>query len=244
MTILAVSIYKETKHVKDGIQLSYTPHSGATRIRNIAPGSLFAHSKDAHLLQPGMRIVSVNNIQCDGQSASQVAQFIRDSKGIVTVLVDDEITIYVEGSSSTTDISQDSIVHATIVSTASTVATSALTPTPSTTPAEPAMATPVDTTRTNPEVLDTVDTDDTYTTNPTGCINRVPPGLQGGRACWGTVKYFSDRYTAAILGHPLLCIVFSCPQDEKDAYQINGRVYGADEKYIGSPDSTRFVPSE
>ena len=158
MTILAVSIYKETKHVKDGIQLSYTPHSGATRIRNIAPGSLFAHSKDAHLLQPGIRIVSVNNIQCDGQSASQVAQFIRASKGIVTVLVDDEITIYVEGSSSTTDISQDSIVHATIVSTASTVATSALTPTPSTTPAEPAMATPVDTTRTNPEVLDTVDT--------------------------------------------------------------------------------------
>jgi hypothetical protein len=144
MTILAVSIYKKTKHVKAGIQLS--SHNGTTRIRKIAPGSLFAHSKDAHLLQPGIRIVSVNNIQCDGQSASQVAQFIRASKGIVTVLVDDEITIYVEGSSSsTTGIPQDSIVHATIVSTASTVATSALTPTPSTTPAEPAMATLVDT---------------------------------------------------------------------------------------------------
>jgi hypothetical protein len=126
--------------------------------------------------------------------------------------------------------------------------------------------------------------DDTYTTNPTGCINRVPPGLQAGGA-WGTVKYFGDRHTAAILGHQLLCIVFACPQDEKDAYQINGRVsskgerhllyldkkfavfvfmfcfslmcahfhfcsfqniqvYGADGKYIGSPNSTRFVPSE
>ena len=92
MTILAVTVHKKTKSTATGIKLMSTSYDG-TRIRTIVPGSLFANSKDASLLQPGIRIVSVNNIPCDGLCARGVAQLIKDVKGFVTILLDDEVSV-------------------------------------------------------------------------------------------------------------------------------------------------------
>merc|ERR1719223_160700 len=40
-----------------------------------------------------MRIVSVNNIQCDGKNSSQVTQLVKDAQGTVILLVDDDAPV-------------------------------------------------------------------------------------------------------------------------------------------------------
>merc|ERR1719330_261464 len=75
---------------------------------------------------------------------------------------------------------------------------------------------------------------------PNQISHRPPAGLEaGGR--WGTAKYFGDKsllYTLllCVFCAPFCCYMACCPQDEKDAYRINGKVYDADGKYIGNPE--------
>ena len=58
--------------------------------------------------------------------------------------------------------------------------------------------------------------------------SKAPPGLEGG-GTWGTAKYIGDQSKLIMC---LMCIccppccfyILCCPQDEKDAYQVGGKV--------------------
>jgi hypothetical protein len=85
MPIIATLVYKETKDVKTGIKV--INFNGVNRIHGILPGSRFAQCSPQ--LVQGMRIVSVNNVQCDGKTSSQVTQLVKDAQGTVILVVDD-----------------------------------------------------------------------------------------------------------------------------------------------------------
>jgi len=180
MTIVGVTIEKETKDMKTGIRVSV--EGGTPKVMSITPDSLFAQATPQ--LQPGMEIISINNVNCRGKTASEVTQIIKDAEGQVVVLVDDEIKA----------------VSAVVVS--------------------------------NPQDLG---------------VSRPPNGVEvGGR--WGTAKYFGDKtgfytFILCLVCFPFCCYMACCPQDEKDAYRINNKVYDADGKYMGTPEKTKFVPS-
>ena len=89
MPIIAALVYKETKDVKTGIKVITV--NGVNRIHGILPGSRFAQCSPQ--LVQGMRIVSVNNIQCDGKNSSQVTQLVKDAQGTVILLVDDDAPV-------------------------------------------------------------------------------------------------------------------------------------------------------
>jgi hypothetical protein len=222
MAIIAVTIEKENKDVKTGI--SVTDLNGAAQIRAIVPNSLFA--KNAPQLQPAMRIVSVNNVQCDGKTPTEVTQLIKDAEGSLVMLVDDQILAS----------HQAAIAKATGI---------------------PAVVTA------------------TFVDDLAGADQAAPSGLEAG-GVWGTAKYMGEKSKLTMC---LLCIccfpfcvyVLCCPQDEKDAYRIAGKVsrvwtmscgwcinffcfltallyfpqqvYDADGKFLGNPVDTKFVPS-
>jgi hypothetical protein len=79
----------------------------------------------------------------------------------------------------------------------------------------------------------------TTTSNP-------PPNCPDG-GLWGTLQYTGNKTGAFIC---VGCIFFglfglcflACPQDEKDAYCVNGRLYDAAGVYI-STKSNFFIPS-
>jgi hypothetical protein len=75
-----------------------------------------------------------------------------------------------------------------------------------------------------------------------------PPNCPDGGQ-WGTISYIGEKTkTWACLG--CLCcglpalFVLLCPQDEKDAYRVNGKVYDAAGEYLGpSSKFSEFVPT-
>ena len=77
MTIITATVHKKTQDAMTGINIKNV--NGVNQIREIVPGSLFA--RNAPQLVQGMRLVSVNNLQCDGKTSSQVAQLVRDAQG-------------------------------------------------------------------------------------------------------------------------------------------------------------------
>ena len=87
MAIISATIFKDTKEVKTGIIVAI--QNGSPQIRRIVPDSLFA--KNAPQIKPGMRIVSINNVECNGKTPSEVTRLIKDKKGRIKILVDDEI---------------------------------------------------------------------------------------------------------------------------------------------------------
>jgi hypothetical protein len=101
MAIITSTFHKETKNIKTGIKIKNV--NGVNRIHEIVPASLFA--RNTPQLAQGMRFVCVNNVQCEGKTASQVAQMIKDAQGTVTVVVDDDKSV-----------PQATIVTATVVS--------------------------------------------------------------------------------------------------------------------------------
>jgi len=74
-----------------------------------------------------------------------------------------------------------------------------------------------------------------------------PPGAPpGGR--WGRNNYIGEKTgAAALIGCLCFCLpgllVLLCPFDERDAYSVNGKVYDASGRYIGSAVHSSFVPS-
>ena len=83
MIIITASVYKDTKKVQTGISVNRS-RNGQPQIKQVAPGSLFA--KHAPQLQPGMRIISINYIQCYEKSPSEVTRLIKNTEGQIDIV--------------------------------------------------------------------------------------------------------------------------------------------------------------
>lgn len=75
-----------------------------------------------------------------------------------------------------------------------------------------------------------------------------PPGNCPDGGQWGTVEYVGNKTTAlACLG--CLCFglfglcVLACPQDEKDAYRVHGKLYDAEGALMGPVSRYQFTPT-
>lgn len=75
-----------------------------------------------------------------------------------------------------------------------------------------------------------------------------PPGncLDGGQ--WGKVNYAGNKTGALACVGFLVCglpglFILGCPQDSKDAYLCEGKVYDASGKCLGLVSRSNFVPS-
>ena len=65
---------------------------------------------------------------------------------------------------------------------------------------------------------------------------------------WGTVHYTGNKTGALALGGCLVCgfiglFILACPQDQKDAYLYDDKVYDASGTFIGRKSRVQFVPS-
>lgn len=65
---------------------------------------------------------------------------------------------------------------------------------------------------------------------------------------WGTVVYRGTKTGALAFAGFLACgvpglFILGCPQDSKDGYRVNGVVYDAGGKALGSTYGVRFIPS-
>ena len=65
---------------------------------------------------------------------------------------------------------------------------------------------------------------------------------------WGTLQYAGNRTISLVclgclLGGPFGLCILACPQDEKDAYCVDGRLYDAAGTYIGTTTCNAFIPS-
>ena len=74
-----------------------------------------------------------------------------------------------------------------------------------------------------------------------------PRNCQDG-GVWGKAKYVGEKTKAiACLGCLCLgclgCCVLLCPQDEMDAYCVQGKVYNAGGEFLFNKDSNNFIPS-
>ena len=74
-----------------------------------------------------------------------------------------------------------------------------------------------------------------------------PPNCPDGGQ-WGTLQYAGNKTCALTCLGCIICGIFgllflACPQDEKDAYCINGRLYDAAGVYI-SRTTNLFIPSK
>uniref|UniRef100_A0A7S3QEE0 Uncharacterized protein n=1 Tax=Chaetoceros debilis TaxID=122233 RepID=A0A7S3QEE0_9STRA len=76
---------------------------------------------------------------------------------------------------------------------------------------------------------------------------KPPPGAPEGGS-WGTVKYVGES-TKMIACLACLCCgffgccVLLCPQDEKDAYAKDGKIWDAAGRYIGPASNNAFAPA-
>eukprot|EP01083_Nonionella_stella_P026955 74182_1 len=77
--------------------------------------------------------------------------------------------------------------------------------------------------------------------------SKPPPGAPDGGS-WGTVKYVGESTKmiaclACLCCGCLGCCVLLCPQDEKDAYAKDGKIWDAAGGYVGPASDNAFAPS-
>ena len=77
-----------------------------------------------------------------------------------------------------------------------------------------------------------------------------PPGNCRDGGQWGTLQYIGNKTGAMTCIGFLICgmfglLILACPQDEKDAYRVDGKVYDASGIYIGraGDNSKSFIPT-
>jgi hypothetical protein len=76
-----------------------------------------------------------------------------------------------------------------------------------------------------------------------------PPGNCRDGGQWGTIEYIGNKTGALTCIGCLLCGIFglfllACPQDEKDAYSVDGKLYDASGAFITSANRNKsFVPT-
>ena len=76
-----------------------------------------------------------------------------------------------------------------------------------------------------------------------------PPGNCKDSGVWGTCKYEGEKtwmiacLTSLVCGFPVCCFFTACPQDEKDAYCVDGKLYDAAGGFIADKkDVNKFIP--
>lgn len=74
-----------------------------------------------------------------------------------------------------------------------------------------------------------------------------PPGCPDGGQ-WGKITYVGNNTSLlacalCLCFGPLGCCILACPNDEKDAYSVNGNIYDAGGKFLGRQGNVNFVPS-
>ena len=77
-------------------------------------------------------------------------------------------------------------------------------------------------------------------------LNPPPSCPVGG--VWGTLQYTGNKTCALTCLGCILCplcglFLLTCPQDEKDAYCVNGKLYDAAGTYIGLARHKSFIPT-
>mmetsp|Transcript_23403 Transcript_23403/g.34705 ORF Transcript_23403/g.34705 Transcript_23403/m.34705 type:complete len:145 (+) Transcript_23403:60-494(+) len=77
---------------------------------------------------------------------------------------------------------------------------------------------------------------------------KPPPGAPEGGS-WGTVKYVGESTKmiaclACLCCGCLGCCVLLCPQDEKDAYAKDGKIWDAAGGYVGPASDNAFAPAK
>lgn len=77
--------------------------------------------------------------------------------------------------------------------------------------------------------------------------SKPPPGAPEG-GTWGTVKYVGESTKmiaclACLCCGCLGCCVLLCPQDEKDAYAKDGKIWDAAGGYVGPASDNAFAPA-
>jgi hypothetical protein len=75
-----------------------------------------------------------------------------------------------------------------------------------------------------------------------------PPGNCPDGGQWGIVKYIGNKTGVLIclgcfLGGIFGLCMLACPQDEKDAYRVNGELYDAAGAYMGLTKKYKFIPT-
>ena len=76
-----------------------------------------------------------------------------------------------------------------------------------------------------------------------------PPGNCRDGGQWGTIEYIGNKTGALTCIGCLLCGIFglfvlACPQDDMDAYLIDGKLYDASGAFITSANRNKsFVPT-
>ena len=102
---------------------------------------------------------------------------------------------------------------------------------------------------TAPAVLkaDVISSTAVTTGNTMGRTSSKPPGNCKDGGVWGTTKYIGETTKAIACLSCLCCGIFGCcvllcPQDEKDAYCVEGKVYDASGKFIANRQGDNFIP--
>lgn len=89
---------------------------------------------------------------------------------------------------------------------------------------------------------------DVRTTRPNKSSSSNPPGNCSDGGQWGIVKYIGNKTGVLVclgcfLGGICGLCMLACPQDEKDAYSVNGELYDAAGVYMGLTKKYKFIPT-
>jgi hypothetical protein len=89
---------------------------------------------------------------------------------------------------------------------------------------------------------------DVTTTRPNKPSSSNPPGTCPDGGQWGIVKYIGNKTGVLVclgcfLGGICGLCMLACPQDEKDAYSVNGELYDAAGVYMGLTKKYKFIPT-
>jgi len=226
---------------------------GNTHILDIDATSPFASTD----LRPGMIVISVNNIPCEGAADGYVSSIVLETVGTLTILAHHDSATMAP------------LKNATTITPMVASATAVLSPQPSAPPMEPdihvnAVAVPILQATLVPEnntqipvhvpAVPAEEHHQSWSQNPVSPppsdaqdATSPPPGVAGG-GVWGKVKVIGG---GTVLIAAICCalfflpglLAFCCPVDEKRAYSVAGKIYDKNGRYIGSTRSMTFIPN-
>mmetsp|Transcript_25070 Transcript_25070/g.29015 ORF Transcript_25070/g.29015 Transcript_25070/m.29015 type:complete len:234 (+) Transcript_25070:78-779(+) len=220
MAPTCVSVFKESGVVDPGILIQQSDNGYGIIIKEIEESGLFSTSG----LCPGMELISINNIKCSILSIYQVEDILREVEGIVSIVADNSSTL-----------PNTPVVEATCTMTSLEARTF----------------------NDNEKIYSRLlleDEDEDHSTPIEAVVvihssnetSHPPPGVEDG-GTWGKNPYIGNKTKfvtclgCLCFGLLALCVLF-CPQDERDVYCVDDKLYNASGKYLGEIDDLHFVP--